>query len=152
VTTKHLSTRGLLLLVLGTATLGLGGYLLALPAQFQATARLRPAPSSTTPVEMDPAGSYGGGDFVPTEFEILQSERILDPVIESLHLRDTWARQFHLPTPLKTPEARALLKHQLQLKPVANTQLIELAFTSHDPGEAAQIANAIADSWKPSHK
>ncbi|EEF61035.1 LPS biosynthesis protein [Pedosphaera parvula] len=147
-TTKHLSTLGLLLLVLGTAILGIGGYLLTLPEQYEATTRFRSVTDrSALSVDDSPHESYGGGYFIQTEFEVIQSELILNSAIEALHLRDTWAQRFHLPTPLKTSEARALLKHQLQLKPVANAQLIELTFTSHDPGEAAQIANAIADSY-----
>jgi uncharacterized protein involved in exopolysaccharide biosynthesis len=41
-----------------------------------------------------------------------------------------------------------LLRQRLQLAPVRNTKLVSITFYSEDKNEAAQIANAIAESYR----
>ena len=42
----------------------------------------------------------------------------------------------------------ALLKNKLDLRPVRNTSLLEIGVKSDQPGEAAKIANAVAEEYK----
>jgi capsular polysaccharide biosynthesis protein len=41
-----------------------------------------------------------------------------------------------------------LLKHQMDLRPVRNTELIEIRVSSDDPTEAAKLANTIAETFR----
>jgi len=83
--------------------------------------------------------------FVQTQFEIIQSEPVLGEVVESLDLTTTWAKNGQK---LSTPEAVALLKQKLDLKPVKNTSLIEIRAKDENPEEAAKIANAVAETYR----
>lgn len=85
--------------------------------------------------------------FIATEFETIQSMAILDPVIDSLKLRDKWAERYNEPklTQLDTYE---ILKKNLDVRQTRNTSMIEIRAYSEDPAEAQTIANAVADSYK----
>jgi Mg-chelatase subunit ChlD/tetratricopeptide (TPR) repeat protein len=84
--------------------------------------------------------------FVQTEFEVIQSDKVLGKVVAELNLNDAWAKKSG--PKLKTEEAVALLKKRLDLKPVKNTSLIEIGVKSDKPDEAAKIANAVAYAYK----
>lgn len=83
--------------------------------------------------------------FIPTQFEIIQSEAVLGQVVESLGLDQAWAKNGQK---LKTTDAVALLKQKLELKPVKDTSLLEIRVKDEDPNEAARIANAVAETYR----
>lgn len=86
--------------------------------------------------------------FVQTTLEIIQSEVVLSKVITRLNLNVTWGKKYFAGQTLKTTETMDILKNQLLLAPVLDTKLISITVYDDDPKEAAQIANAIAESYR----
>ncbi len=131
---------------------GLGTFLLAttitflLPDSYKAMARVkveRIASIGGHPLPLEP-----GDDayFLQTEIEIIQSAAVLDRVIETRNLITRWSEQYNQGRKLTTGQTRELLKHRLEIRPVRNTTLIEIGVCDELPGEAAELANAIADN------
>ena len=90
--------------------------------------------------------------FIQTEFEVIQSEKILDQVIDKLNLDKVWAAQKGSTVPLTKADTRALLKKNLELAPAKNTSLINIKVKSDKPEEAAKIANTIAEVYQDYRK
>ena len=86
--------------------------------------------------------------FIRTTMEIIQSQLVLNPVIDKLNLNVQWGKKYFAGETLKTSEAMKILIQRLKLAPVKNTTLI--AITAYRDGryEAAQIANAIAEAYR----
>ncbi len=134
-------------LVVITATL----VTFILPESFSSTARIR--------IERDTPDIPSIGDrqfassmpydpyFIQTEFEVLQSEVILGKVISALNLNQEWAAKFGGGERLKTSETMQILKHNMELRPVRNTSVIEIRVFDEKAEQAAKIANAIADTY-----
>jgi capsular exopolysaccharide synthesis family protein len=97
--------------------------------------------SQMMPIAYDPY-------FIQTEFEVIQSELILETVIKDLDLNRKWGRKMTGSEPLKTTETMLLLRRNMDLRPVRNTSLIEITVWSEDAKEAADIANAVASTYK----
>lgn len=83
--------------------------------------------------------------FTTTQFEILQSKEILQPVIDKLGLAQRWAEEYELKS--REMVYRKLLK-MMSLREVRNTDLISISILSRDKQEAAEIANAIGEQYK----
>ncbi len=123
-----------------------------LPEAFSASSRIRierdqsdiSGVTGPQAMMMTPYDPY----FIQTEFEVIQSEIILDRVIEQLNLNKAWAEKYGGGQPLKTTETRTQLKRSMDLRAVRNTSLIEIKVYSDDPKEASDIANAIANAYK----
>ena len=142
------------LLVVITATI----VTFILPESFSSFARIKVERdvSDVAPVmgQATPTGVYDPY-FIQTEFEIIQSELILDKVIDGLSLNDKWGKKFKAEGPLKMSESRMILKRMLELRPTRNTTLIEIHVYSDDKQEAADIANAVSTeylSWRGSQR
>lgn len=121
-----------------------------LPESYASTARIKvenPAANSAATVG---AAAYAPYDpyFIQTTFEIIQSELVLDRVNNELQLNHKWAKKYGKPEALSSTEVRELLRRCLMLSPVKNTQLIAITAYSDDRNEAAQIANAVANSYR----
>jgi succinoglycan biosynthesis transport protein ExoP len=103
-----------------------------------------------------------GGDLgtdLQTEMTILQSDTLILSVIEKLKLG---SQPPFTPNDEKTiekgssleesPQLRARLlgafKGGLRVKAIRGTRLIQVTYASHDPKQAAQIANALIESYK----
>ncbi|MBE7158661.1 MAG: polysaccharide biosynthesis tyrosine autokinase, partial [Rhodospirillales bacterium] len=92
----------------------------------------------------------GGGapdaSYIQTQFELVQSTDVLNPVIEQndLERKAGWAVEG---TPLTREQAYYKLRSMLSLKQVRGTLLMEVAVTSTVPEEAALLANAVAQSY-----
>ena len=86
--------------------------------------------------------------FINTEFELIQSEVILNPVIEKLNLTREWAAKDGGGQPLKTHEALQILQGKMSLNQVRSTSLIEIRVRSDKAEEAAKLANAIAEEYR----
>src|ERR1700741_111837 len=80
------------LLVVITATL----VTYILPEQFSSTAKIKVERDSPDISGCDAQFSQRGFDpyFIQTEFEVLQSEVILNPVITTLDLNDKWGKKY----------------------------------------------------------
>ncbi|MDB6111713.1 MAG: capsular exopolysaccharide family [Pedosphaera sp.] len=91
-----------------------------------------------------PLGSY----FTQTEFEIMQSEMVLDQTIAALGLNTSLAKNLKRPEPLRTSESRRQLKQSLELlTQPGGTNLINIIVSWDDQVLAAKIANGIADAY-----
>ena len=115
-----------------------------LPESYASTARIK-VESDTPPVAGQP--SYDPY-FIQTTFEVIQSQMVLNPVIDKLKLNVQWGKKYFAGQTLKPSETMEILKMRLQLAPVRNTTLIAITVYSDDRKEAAQIANAIAESYQ----
>ncbi|MCW5552864.1 MAG: von Willebrand factor type A domain-containing protein [Verrucomicrobiae bacterium] len=85
--------------------------------------------------------------FIQTEFEAIQSEAVLGKVVNGLKLDEAWAEKRGGES-LKTEEAIAMLKQQLDLRPARDTGVVEIRAKSDKPEEAARIANAVAEAYR----
>lgn len=116
-----------------------------LPESYASTARVK--------VEKEDAVANGATTaydpfFIQTQFEIIQSEFVLKPVIEKLNLNGLWGKKYFAGEPLKTTRTLEFLRMRLDLRPVKNTTLIAITVYSDDKNEAAQIANAVASAYR----
>jgi len=98
------------------------------------------------------ASSLDGFDpiFFQTEFELIQSKKVLYPVIEKLKIADRLCRSMELPLgSLNDDQAFQLFrKNYLEVRPFRNTKLIEVVCQSEKPEEAALYANSITESYE----
>ena len=86
--------------------------------------------------------------FVQTTYEIIQSQLVLSNVVTNLNLNEVWGKKLFHSKPLLMSESMEIIKSHLVLGAIRNTKLITITFISEDPNEAAQAANAIADSYR----
>jgi capsular exopolysaccharide synthesis family protein len=123
-----------------------------LPESYSSTARIEVEPdvNDIQGLENTPTASLTSFDpyFIQTTFEIMQSEVVLSNVIATLDLNEKWGKKYNNGEALKTTETMLFLKNNLLLTPVRNTKLIAITVYSDDAKEAAQIANAMADSYR----
>ena len=122
-----------------------------LPESYASTARLK--------VEPEQENLFGGASpsetaptydpyFIQTTFEIIQDPIVLSKVINQLNLNGDWGKRYNGGVPLDTATTMKMLKQRLSLDTIRNTRLIEITVYSEDKNEAAQIANAIVQSYR----
>ena len=111
-----------------------------IPESYASTARIK--------VENDQPTTGYDPYFIQTQFEIMQSQVVLDPVIDKLNLNVEWGKKYNNGETLKTTETMEILKQRMRLAPVRNTTLVSIMVYSDDKKEAAQIANAVAESYR----
>jgi G-rich domain on putative tyrosine kinase len=99
-----------------------------LPQYYAGTARVH--------VNGDPAAAL----------EAIRSEAVLAQVVEKLNLNGEWGRKFNNGVPLKTDDSVRWLKTRAAIHPGGDGSLIDVTFYSEDSGEAARIANAVAET------
>jgi polysaccharide biosynthesis transport protein len=85
--------------------------------------------------------------YIETEFQVIQSQTILDKVIEQLHLNDVWTEKYGRATKFKTSETRGILKGMISLAAERNTSLIDITVFADDANEAQQIAEKVAEVY-----
>ena len=86
--------------------------------------------------------------FLQTQYEIIQSQKILHPVIERLNLMKVWADR-HQPLAVASIDVAFMrLKNQISVRRFRDTSLIEISVLDEDPQLAAVIANTIADVFE----
>lgn len=86
--------------------------------------------------------------FVQTEVEAIRSDAVLGSVVDNLKLQEAWAKKRGTSTPLPKSEAVKMLKEQLDVKSVGKTDLLDIGVKSDKPEEAANLANAVAQSYR----
>ncbi|HEY7306629.1 MAG TPA: polysaccharide biosynthesis tyrosine autokinase [Bryobacteraceae bacterium] len=132
-------------------------------ATYLVCSRLTPIYEATAKVDVDrrvPVGVVGqeatqgavtGDDadaFMATQAELIQSDAVLRPVAEHLHLRELERQLAELGPDgaRKKSDAPVYLK-QLKVKRPINTYILDISYRSRDPQLAANVANAIAQSY-----
>lgn len=125
------------------------------------TARLQPIFESTATVDVDfqaPSGVVGQDStnayiddpqtFLATQIRLIQSDAVLRPVAEQFHLLNTnvGSKQAGLSGAQQAAEA-AISLGPLQVGQPAGTNLLLISYRSTDPHRAADVANAVANSF-----
>jgi serine/threonine protein kinase len=121
-----------------------------LPQSYKAVARVLVRTDQAIPLNANSSQFYDP-HLVQTEIEMIQSNPVLENVVERLKLNERWGRRYGALDKLRTPETLALLKRVMDLRPVRTTSLIEIGVFSASSNEAAEIANAIAESYAAYH-
>lgn len=141
----------------------LGAIASCMLATYLVCSRLTPIYEATATVDVDrrvPAGIIGqeavqgtaGTDdadsFMATQAELIQSDAVLRPVAEHFHLleREKQLAELRPEDARKKSEAPVYLK-QLKVKRPVNTYILDVSYRSPDPRLAADVANAIAQSY-----
>src|ERR1039457_455705 len=86
--------------------------------------------------------------LIHTEFEIMQSEKVLGGVIGALDLNNKWGNKYNGNVPLKPEDTMQLLKQRMNLSPERNTKLVDITVYSEDKDDAAKLANGIAQAYQ----
>lgn len=115
-----------------------------LPESYASTARIKLEPKASQGTNAAIYDPY----FVQTEFEVMQSQVVLEPVILKLNLNVEWGKKYFNGETIKTMEAMEILKGRLSLAPVRGTKLMAITVYSDDRNEAARIANAVAEAYQ----
>jgi len=139
------------LLVVITATL----VTFILPESYQSTCRIKVDRDISDIRFLDTQGAPQGAYdpyFIQTEFETIQSEKVLSNVASdpALDLKNDWGKRYGDGRPLSTAEVVGILKNKgkVSVSPVRNTLYMEISVLSERPKEAAELANAIAKAYK----
>lgn len=126
------------------------------PSTYESTASLSVQQDQRSNI-MDIEGLYGvntqSRTYTTTQFEVLRSRQLAERVIRNLNLlenpnfapvqaSDNEADQ-------RASMARALVRfsRQLRVRPVPNTSIVQITYTSTRPQLAANIANAVAEAY-----
>ncbi len=131
---------------------GVGSFITsALHNSFSSTARIKLAPRviehTGIPGAVSAASPYDPYQ-IQTELEVLQSKAVLDGVIDALNLNRRWSWRYAKGGDLDRAQALAILKQNIQLRPVRNANVIEITAFADRADEAANIANEIANSYR----
>jgi len=112
------------------------------PKEYQSSVFIEVKSTAETPRIFGTDGTLPFHDpqLAPTVYQIIQRTGILYPVIEDLKLQDKWTRNGVRPT---LQQAYQILRGQLDLDEVRNTDLLQISVFDADPQEAADIANKI---------
>jgi len=129
---------------------------------FIVSSRIKPIYESTATVDVDlmaPAGVIGQGSNTPTisedpevylttQIRLIQSDAVLRPVAEQFHLlgrdpKDSGSTQTSTQAAVGAPVSLGGLK----VSRPANTYLLLISYQSSDPRFAADVANAVANSY-----
>ena len=89
--------------------------------------------------------------FIQTEFEKIQSQKVLDKVVLRCELTEDWKR-LNGGNLLDPIEARKILKKSIDIRQFRNTSIIELRAYDRDPRKAQEIAQAIAVEYQNHRK
>ena len=139
---------GLGLMVIGLVLMTAGVFFLALaPRMYEATALVAVKPVAAT---NDAAATLDSAGW-QREMERVRSGTVLRSAITNLQLRELWATQQKRETPLPIEEAELELKKRLNLQPGRGTTLLAFTLCALDGGEAASLANGVAEAFRQSH-
>ena len=82
------------------------------------------------------------------EFEIMQSAKVLGPVIADLGLDKRWAKTIFKVPALSEQATLGYLLTLVKVEIKKGTDIVSITVSDQDPKEAAEIANAIAEDYK----
>jgi uncharacterized protein involved in exopolysaccharide biosynthesis len=126
------------------------GITALLPKSYIGFARIKIIPNAAESQGTNGAPRLSGAYdpyLVETELQVLQSEKILGPVIQALDLNRRWGKRFAGGQELKPAETLLLLQRGLDIQPVRNASVITIRVYADEPGEAAELANQIAQVY-----
>jgi len=83
--------------------------------------------------------------FAETQADIIKSHAVLTKVVEKLNLVNTWKEKYGR---LEASQAEAILRKNLEIEDVRNTQIIVIEAFSEDPDEAAKLANGVVNAYR----
>jgi uncharacterized protein involved in exopolysaccharide biosynthesis len=83
--------------------------------------------------------------FLQTQYQIIQSQKVLYPVIEKMHLQELWSRGG---ATLSMDAIFQRLKSKIGVRRYPDTSLIEIMVQDEDRIQAAAIANTIAEVFE----
>lgn len=109
---------------------------------YQAVATIRIEHSSPQVVSVQEVTTMGGSgrkDYYETQYKLIKSKNILGKVVDSLALRHSGSNEG------ASPEEK--LASAVKVKPVRNSQLVEISVEDKDPKMAAKIANTAAQEY-----
>jgi capsular polysaccharide biosynthesis protein len=134
-------------LIFGVSVIGSS----SVPRVYVSTVRIKLVPSADNSEEANPGhhevSSYSPW-LVPTECEVMRSAVILARVANALDSKQTEShRQLRAQERLGIPGRIAQLTTQIKVRPVPNTNVVEICVLSEDRDEAAQIANALGEIY-----
>jgi capsular polysaccharide biosynthesis protein len=120
-----------------------------LPDSYASTARIKVEGDvgDTNLISESPAVRSNSLSLLQTEFGVIQSQAVLQKVIQNLDLNNKWAKRYNAEGKLTIGETVQLLKRKMDIRQFRNTSLIEIRVFSEEPKEAAAIANEIASVY-----
>ena len=104
--------------------------------------------TGSTPLTFRPPEPASIADEVQQDVSLIQSEAVLSPVINDLGLNEKWGKKYFAGRSLKTSETLEYLKVQMNATPIRNSKLVAVTVYADSPSEAAELANAIAESYR----
>ncbi len=119
---------------------------------YEATAKIdvdRRAPSGVIGQEANQSYSADDSDtFMTTQIELIQSDAVLRPVAERFNLlqRESQLEKLPAENARRKTDAPVYLK-QLKISHPLNSYILHISYRSPDPQLAADVANAIAQSY-----
>jgi uncharacterized protein involved in exopolysaccharide biosynthesis len=141
---RHTLSTGFVLILAGVVLAMAGLFLLLQPDQFRAAATINVDQSLHDTSNRQDYDPY----FILTEFETIKSHAVLGQVATAFDLHDVWGKKYNDGQKLDDAAVEAMLKRHLELRPVRNTRLVEIAVIDEDPAEAAALANSIAQMYR----
>jgi capsular exopolysaccharide synthesis family protein len=91
--------------------------------------------------------------FIQTEFEKIQSQKVLKKVVTKCNLTEEWGDLYgDKKKSLTDIEARKLLEKAIDIRQFRNTSIIELRAYDRKPMRAQRIAQALADEYQNHRK
>ncbi|MEQ1850328.1 MAG: polysaccharide biosynthesis tyrosine autokinase [Chthoniobacteraceae bacterium] len=140
---------GLILLTFFLVMVTAGVYVFFLPRQYfsKATVEIK---SEVTNRGTDMQGAFSSGgrtdpQFLATQFQILKTPVVLDPVIEKLDL----VKKLSPPgQPMPTEWVRETLSRSMVIQEMRNTTLVEIGVYNVNRQLAADIANTVAVTYR----
>jgi uncharacterized protein involved in exopolysaccharide biosynthesis len=143
---------GLALLGIGLLLILAGLYLNLGAPMYSATARIK--------VDRETSAQVGAENgkftftvwdpyFTQNVLEELRSEAVLNKVVQSLGLGDTWGKRYSFGnSPNGIAEIIGLLRERIGFRPIRNTMFFDINGVSERPEEAKAIANAVAEAYR----
>ncbi len=141
--------RALVFVIASLVFLTTAGVTALLPKWYRATAQVR-VEKPEGDVKLFQAQSSGAYDpyFLQDQFKVMQSSKVLHPVIERLGLATRLGTMVGSDEPLPRDIATSLLlQRMLRLESPRNSSLIDIQVEARDPQLAAEIANEIAQVY-----
>ncbi len=127
-------------------------YTFTSPKKYEATASVLLDMKSADPLVASDSVAATMNSYMPTQVDIIKSNRVAQKVVQQLALdknpaiRSQWMNETKGKGQL-VPWLGNLLKLGLSVKPSANSNIIEITFTSKDPAFASTLANAFAQAY-----
>jgi succinoglycan biosynthesis transport protein ExoP len=138
--------KGLVFLVFTIVVLTTLGVTALLPKWYRSTTKISvQKPESEVKLFQTQASGYYDPYFIQDQFKILQSEKVLYPVIDILGLNALLGKELNNGVPLPSAETyRYLLYKMVRPEAPRASSIIEINVDARDPRLAAEIANTIA--------